>query len=99
MRVRLVVEVEANHVSGPFVSRDDMIEHIKDNIGEPDVSVNDSEYEVGDWSVDELPDDHCDGNIRQAATKLLNEMETGLYTKQANRLRKLLGIPQRGAKS
>lgn len=55
MRVKLVVEVELEHRSGVFVSKDEIAEELVswiESADEGEVYVDDSEYEVVAWSVD-----------------------------------------------
>ena len=55
-RFKFVVEVELERSEGRFVSRDDMAQELLDAIESADpgsVDVDESSYEVTDWSVNE----------------------------------------------
>jgi hypothetical protein len=55
-RFKFVVEVELERSEGRFVSRDDMAQELLDAIESADpgsVDVDESSYEVTDWSVSE----------------------------------------------
>lgn len=55
-RFKFIVEVELERTEGKFVSRDDMAQELLDAIESSDpgeVNVDDSNYEVTDWSVSE----------------------------------------------
>lgn len=58
MRFTFTVEVEAERVSGKFVSREDLASQIEEALSDADpaqLSVDDSEYETTDWSITEEP--------------------------------------------
>ena len=58
MKIKVVVTVELNHTTGKFASKDEMIEKIKEDLENANPGSystdEDAEYEVADWSVDEV---------------------------------------------
>lgn len=54
MKIRLTVEVEVEHVSGVFVTKDEIAEEIGlwiEGADEGIVYVGDSEYETTEWAI------------------------------------------------
>jgi predicted SpoU family rRNA methylase len=52
MKITLTVEVELTHLTGKFISKDDVADALCEEITDPGtVYVEETEYEVADWNV------------------------------------------------